>query len=297
MRITNNIILRNSLAGLQRNSESVQKAQGQISSGLKLEKSSDDPTATSQVMFSSSSLRAIDQYKRNIDSASSRADAEGSALDRINDLMTRAKELAMTAGTDTVTAEQRVTAGKEMEQIFQSAVGIANTKFGEEYLFGGDNATTKPFSAFGTGATLAFTSSNPAGTRSVEIAAGQSVTAAHDGQQAFLDSGVLQSLKDLAVGMASGTKDGVMAAMPQLDTAFASTQQLIGESGARSNALQIAGQNLTALKLNLTTYRSSLQDVDIEEAVTAMVTKQTAYQAAMMATSKVLGMTLTDYLR
>ena len=72
---------------------------------------------------------------------------------------------------------------------------------------------------------------------------------------------------------------------------------ILGETGARSNALQIAGQNLTALKLNLTTYRSSLQDVDIEEAVTSMVTKQTAYQAAMMATSKVLGMTLTDYLR
>ncbi len=297
MRITNNIILRNSLAGLQSNSAAVQKAQGQIASGLKLEKSSDDPTAASQVMFSSSSLRAIDQYKRNIDSASSRADAEGSALDRINDLMTRAKELAMTAGTDTVTPEQRITAGKEMEQIFQSAVGIANTKFGEEYLFGGDNATTKPFDTTGTGATLDFTNSTPAGTRAVEIAAGQTVTATHDGKQAFLDSGVLQSLKDLAVGMASGNKDDVVAAMPKLDTAFASTQQLIGESGARSNALQIAGQNLTALKLNLTTYRSSLQDVDIEAAVTTMVTKQTAYQAAMMATSKVLGMTLTDYLR
>jgi flagellar hook-associated protein 3 FlgL len=297
MRITNNMILRNSLAGIQSNSSAVQKVQGQISSGLKLSTSSDDPTGVSQVMVSSSSLRAIDQYKRNIDNASSRSDAEGAALDRLNDLLTRAKELAVSAATDTATPEGRKIASKEMEQIFQSAVSIGNTKFGDEYLFGGDNATTKPFTTSGTGATLAFADSAPSGTRSVEVSAGQTVVSAHDGQQAFLDSGVLQALKDLTVGLASGNRDGVTAAMPAIDRAFMSTQQLIGESGARSNSLQVAAQNLTALKLNLTTYRSSLQDVDIEEAVTTLVTKQTAYQAAMMATSKVLGMTLTDYLR
>jgi flagellin-like hook-associated protein FlgL len=37
--------------------------------------------------------------------------------------------------------------------------------------------------------------------------------------------------------------------------------------------------------------------VDQEKAITDLVTRQTAYQSAMLATSRVLGMTLTDYLK
>ena len=36
---------------------------------------------------------------------------------------------------------------------------------------------------------------------------------------------------------------------------------------------------------------------DFEQAVTELVGRQTAYQAAMLATSRVMGMNLTDYLR
>ncbi len=297
MRITNNIALRNSLAGLKTNSDAVQKAQGQISSGLKLQTSSDDPTGASQVMLSSSALRAIDQYKRNIDNASARSDAEGSALDRLTDLMTRARELGVAAASDTVSPNGRIVISREMEQIFQAAVTIGNTKFGEEYLFGGDNAMVPPFATTGTGATLDFTNSNPTGVRSLEITAGQSIVTNHDGKQTFLDSGLLQSLKAMTVGLASGSVSAASAALPAIDSAFSRTQQLVGESGARSNALQISAQHLAVLKLDLASYRSSIQDVDIEAAVTAMVTKQTAYQAAMLATSKILSVSLADFLR
>jgi flagellar hook-associated protein 3 FlgL len=47
----------------------------------------------------------------------------------------------------------------------------------------------------------------------------------------------------------------------------------------------------------LTTFRSDLQEVDLEAAMTQLVTRQTAYQSAMLATSKVLSLSLADYLR
>jgi flagellar hook-associated protein 3 FlgL len=297
MRITNNMVLRNSLSGLQTNQAAVQKLQAQIASGVTISTASDDPTAASQVMGASSSLGAIDQYKRNIDSATARSASEESALNQINDLMTRAKELAVSAGSDTMTPEGRKTSSAEMEQIVQSAVAIGNTQFGGEYIFGGDNSTAAPFATTGTGATLNFTSTSPSGTRSVQISAGQNLVPTHDGQQAFVDSGIFASLRDMSVAMNSGSQSAVTSSMPSLDTAFTGLQQLIGESGARTNSLQVATQNLSALKINLTTYKSSLQEIDIESAVTQLVQKQTSYQAAMMATSKVLGMTLADYLK
>jgi hypothetical protein len=43
------------------------------------------------------SLRALEQYRRNVDSATSRADAEGGVSDRLTPTLVRAKELARRA--------------------------------------------------------------------------------------------------------------------------------------------------------------------------------------------------------
>ena len=48
---------------------------------------------------------------------------------------------------------------------------------------------------------------------------------------------------------------------------------------------------------NVSNLKSKTEDVDLESAITELMTRQTAYQAAMLATSKVLGTSLTDYLR
>ena len=48
---------------------------------------------------------------------------------------------------------------------------------------------------------------------------------------------------------------------------------------------------------NVSNFKSKTEDVDLESAITELMTRQTAYQAAMLATSKVLGTSLTDYLR
>jgi flagellar hook-associated protein 3 FlgL len=297
MRITNNIVLRNSLAGLQANSSAVQKLQVQLSTGLKIQTASDDPTAASEVMTSSGSLLAVEQYKRNISNAQARGATEGSTLDRLTELLARAREITVGQATATANATTRQTAAAEMGQLFDSAINLSSSKFGNEYLFGGETVTQQPFASTGSGATLDYTTTTPIGTRPTAISAGQSLTATHDGQQVFETSGVLTALRDAVRGLASGNQTSVAHSLTDLDTAFNNVQVLIGENGARMNALDITTQNLDALKSNLTTYRSSLQDIDVEAAVTALVTKQTAYQAAMMATSKVLGMTLADYLR
>ena len=297
MRITNNMVLRNSLAGLQNNRSDIQRLQTQITSGVGLTIASDDPTGADQVMTSSSSISAIDQYKRNIDSATARNNVEDSGLARVTDLLTRAREVMVSQNTATATAATRTTASKELEEIFNSVVAIGNSKVGDTYLFGGDNATATPFATTGTGATLDFTTTTPVGTQSTQVGNGQSLVPTHDGNTAFINSGVLTSLRDAARALANNDTTAGAAAMDSMDGAFQQVQVLAGETGAKRNSLDIASQNLSALKSNLTTFRSSLQDVDIEAAVTTLVTKQTAYQAAMMATSKVLGMSLTDYLR
>jgi hypothetical protein len=169
MRITNSISLHNALAQLSTNRTAIDDLQSQISSGLRIQKNSDDPTAAHEVMRASSSLASLDQYKSNIDSLNARNSVEGSSMDQLTNIMARAKELMVGQATGTATPATRATAAAEMEQLFRSAVQIGGTQFNGEYMFGGDTSTTVPFTATGSGATLDFTTTTPSGSRSVAI--------------------------------------------------------------------------------------------------------------------------------
>ena len=147
MRITNNMISRNSLAGLQRALKQVDEAQNRATTGLRVEKASDDPSAASSIMASGSSIRAIDQYKRNINSARARLDREESILGSVTQMLERAKELGIAQGSSTADAQSRLTAKAEVDQLIQTVVQLGNTQHQGEYLFGGDQSTTPPFTS------------------------------------------------------------------------------------------------------------------------------------------------------
>ena len=60
--------------------------------------------------------------------------------------------------------------------------------------------------------------------------------------------------------------------------------------------MQDARTGLDTLEFDLTVYRSDLRDTEVDKAMVELVGKQTLYQAAMSATSRILGLTLTNYL-
>jgi flagellar hook-associated protein 3 FlgL len=297
------MLLSQQMAGNQANMAALMKAQEQLTTGKRLVRASDDPVASLQVMSTNTSLRALDQYKSTVQQASSRIATEDGALSQLSDLLTRVKQLAVSQAGDTATVSTRAVANQEVGQIFQQIIALANTRFGNEYLFGGDQSTTAPFAVTGTtGATLDFSNvTGASGQRSVQIADGQTFAATHDGKQIFADSGVLAAVRDLsrALDPASPTygNGGIASAMTSIDSALDSVQTLIGDTGARANALDSAGQNIDSLKTNLSTLKSNLQDVDMETAMTELTSRQLAYQAALVATSKLDSFNLTDYLR
>ena len=109
-------------------------------------------------------------------------------------------------------------------------------------------------------------------------------------------TGAIAALQSLRDALAAGDRDAVAAAAGDLATAFDAVQAVIGDVGARSNRLALASSNVEALEFNLKTLRSDLAEVDLEEALTDLVSRQTTLQAAMAAASRMLSTTLADYL-
>ncbi|MCX5767544.1 MAG: flagellar hook-associated protein FlgL [Gemmatimonadetes bacterium] len=299
MRITNNLATQLAISNFTTVRAQLDAAQSKVTTGHSFEKASQDPTAAASVMQSESQLSALTQYTRNVGTAQRRVSAEDSALSQLNDLLTRAKELAMSQATDTATPQTRAAAGAEVNQLLAQAVAISNTKDGDEFLFGGNNSTVAPYTANTAGAAYTFSvNAASGGARQIEINRGQRIDSAHDGAQVFGDanSGILKTLQDLAGALNGGTRDTVAATLTTIDTSMSQIQSLIGETGARANTLDITKSNITALSNQLKAFKSDIQDVDLETAMTELVSRQTAYQAALSATSRVLNLSITSYL-
>lgn len=297
MRITNSIIQQTSLSNVQKGLRELYRAQEQVSTGKKIRIASDDPVGASTSMTTRSSIRALEQYRRGIQAATARASAEEGVLDQITDVLSRAKELGVAFGSDTVNADQRRQAAIEVDELLKQVVSLGNTKFNDAYLFAGTGPNVAPYATIVTGGNIDFSTTSPAGTLQIEVSATHSVPGNHNGTEVFEDTGVLTSLRELSTALRSGDREAVIAAAASVDGAFDQIQSLIGEVGARVSSLQVTDANLNALDAGLQVLKSDVEDVEIEKAITELMGRQTSYQAALMSTSRIMGMTLADYLR
>lgn len=297
MRITNTMLQQATLNQVQQNMQRVADAQRKVSSGLRLQKASDDPTAAAGSMRTRVALRGVEQYRRNADLAVSRATREEDVLLQITEVLTRAKVLATSQSSETATSESRAHSKAEADQLFRQLVDLANTRFEDGHLFGGSNSGVQPYTVDESNPVLGFVSANVTGEHRVEIAEQRYLPTNHNAVELFEDTGVLQAVRDLATGLHDNDFAAVGAALTRIDTAFSGVQSAIGDIGARVAQLDLAKSSLAIVEVGLQDFRAGLEEVDFEVAATELVNRQTALQAAMLATSKVMNLSLADYLR
>ncbi len=303
MRVTNQTILKNSIGRLQQNLQSVERAREDIASGLRLRKMSQDPSSGAEVVRVGSSMRAIEQFRRNIRLGVVRAETEERALDSLTNSLGRGLELAISQASATATPETRVAVKAEVDALIGFAVGLANSRVGDQYVFAGTRGGEAPFqnppTAAGDFRALQDTGGNlmnPSGAIPIEIGDGRYMVPNHDGTQAFLDTNALGALRELSVALGANDVPGIRASIDSLRNSASDVQELIGRQGARANELIMAETSLGDLELTLSAFRSELRDTEIDKAMVELVGRQTMYQAAMSATSRVLGLSLANYL-
>lgn len=290
MRITSGILESNVLRNLQQNLSALSRTQTELSSGQKIQTMSDDPVLATQVVQIDAGLRAQEQYRRNITATRAKSDAEEAVLNQVNDLLTRAKELAIQEGSSTASPATHVAAGAEVTQIINQVIQLGNTRVGNQYIFGGYQTGTAPFSSAGV-------YGGDAGQPQAEIGDGYFVTTNVDGSTLMMSSGVLSGLQNLQTQLQTGTTATIASSATQLDAGLTSTQTLLSGNGARAAQLQTATQNIDALSSSMTIRRSSYADVDVAAAMVHYATLQSSYQAALQTASRILTTNLTEYMK
>jgi flagellar hook-associated protein 3 len=118
-----------------------------MSSQKNINKPSDDPIGMSRVMKYRETQAAVGNYTSNVESAEAWITMSESKLTSVNDLLVRAKEIALAQSSGTATSATRQQAAVEVEQIFDEIKSLANSKYSDRYLFAGSRMSQEPFSS------------------------------------------------------------------------------------------------------------------------------------------------------
>jgi flagellar hook-associated protein 3 FlgL len=292
MRVTQSQIYGRLAADLQKALRSTTEAQRQVATGQRFEQISGDPIAGMDALRARAGMRAVSQYRRNLGEVRTRMDTQESTISQVIDVLDNARSIAMQQGSATATSATRLSAVNELTRAMEQVTNLGNVKIGTEFIFGGNQSTTRPFTFNGTTITYA----GDTAVRQAEIAEGYVIDASNNGNQLLVATGVAQGLADLRTALANDDPPAIIAADNALKSAFDNISSLLGVVGARQRALDDVGTALAASDVLLEQRESDAITIDIEKATVNLAESQQALQSALLAASKVISTNLTAYL-
>src|SRR5690349_6303010 len=107
MRVTDQMTFEAMKTGVGRARAEVLAAQRRASTGLRVEKPSDDPQAAAAARREQSLARRAESWSRSAGTATTTLQASDAALDDVGQIFARAEELAVQGANDTLDAPQR----------------------------------------------------------------------------------------------------------------------------------------------------------------------------------------------
>jgi flagellar hook-associated protein 3 FlgL len=296
MRVTFDMTMRNGVHDILRASEALLRAQREVSSGRRVHVPSDDPSAASRIIGEYGELRAIDSYARVTDSAESRLLVADSMLSDIIRRIEDAQTSAAAAANSFLTQTQRDALALELEGIRDAVLSAVNQQFKGTYIFSGTSATTAPYVKDAAGHVGAYQGNTER--QMLDVDRSRAVEVTFDGSSVVGDlfDGFQQLIDAVRAGNTSGPGFSVRDGMARLDEAFtrATTQQ--SRVGAALRAVAEQRTRLSDTKQASLARRSSLEDVNLAEAIARMRQAELAHQAAIGAVGVASRQSLLDYL-
>ncbi|SDB23318.1 flagellar hook-associated protein FlgL [Eubacterium oxidoreducens] len=138
MRITNNIIVKNSKYNINNNKVSVDKYNTQMSTQKKIARASEDPVVAIRSLRLADSLSEVNQYyEKNIPDAESWMSVTETALSNMKDILTDMYRQCVNGATDTLTADDREAIVTSLQALSEQFYAEGNTDYAGRTVFTG----------------------------------------------------------------------------------------------------------------------------------------------------------------
>lgn len=276
------------------------QTQLQVASGKRILSPKDDPVGAAYSLDLRTAISLTEQYQSNADRAQARLELQEGTLKGVDDLIPRIKELTVQGLNDTNSAGDRRAIAKELRQINDELMALANTKDSNgEFIFAGYDADGIPFANPADGI---FSYSGDAGSRTLQISATRQIQDRENGFDVFMDIETSVGGKRNLFETVHGIIAGLEADAP--DSAYLDDINLVQEhiadarttGGARLNSIdQQKGVNDQFI-LTMKSALSETEDLDLAEALSRFEQELVALQAAQQTFNMVQGLSLFQYL-
>lgn len=303
MRITANMSAENSLYNIQKGRARLDKLQESIASGQNVNRPSDDPVSNRVLMDIGDKLKAIDQHSSNINKATSWLKFTNTALEGISEVVRQAKKLAGTITSGSSDATIRQSAHDQLVDFKKQVVDMANTQFGDQYIFAGADNTTPPFNYAdntyaGDGTQLTIEIAQNA-TQALNVT-GDRLLKGVGANPSYGSTDILKVFDDLIAAVGDNvTPSNVNAiSLAATDLESGAKQLNIATSDILSRMTRL--DNMDKLNVNnkntLLFITTSIQEVDYAKLGVQMNSQKLAFEAALSSTAKLTQLSLLDYM-
>jgi len=109
--------------------------------------------------------------------------------------------------------------------------------------------------------------------------------------------GIFNSLLDLKGYLENNDVEGIERSITKMDTHFEHIVGIVSDIGYKEQSLDIKEKIISDLGLGYQENRSRIEDADIFEAISSLQANETAYQASLASSSRIMRLSLVDYLK
>jgi flagellin len=266
MRINHNISSMMTQGALYKVSTDMGKSIEKLSTGLRINRASDDAAGLAISEKLRSQVQGTAQAQRNaMDGIAAMNIAEGAAGE-ISDILQRMRELAIQSSNDTLTDNERTYTNQEFAALTQEIDRISNvTNYNGQKLISGVSGGAR-FGAGSVGSALWVDANSTVGTDSITVT---------------IDT--LSSSTSNGIGVSSlslSSQSQAVAAIATLDFAINSVNSMRANIGAFVNRLEHAVNNLLVAQTNQQAAESQIRDVDFATETSRFTRSQILTQSA-----------------
>jgi flagellar hook-associated protein 3 FlgL len=148
-RVTENSSLKAINYSMNRAKGKLESLQLKGSNLKRISKPSDDPVGNVQLMQYRTLNKDIRQYKSNAEQAVTNLEFTEQALGDLAEVVSKAKQIALSQSSDIYNPEVRKSVAKEVDQLLKMSLSIANRRKGSKYIFAGYKTLTTPYESTG----------------------------------------------------------------------------------------------------------------------------------------------------
>ncbi|SHH56371.1 flagellar hook-associated protein FlgL [Desulfofustis glycolicus] len=333
MKVTENSTYRLMNTNLNRITNNLQDLRNQGATGLKLNEPSDDPSSIRPVLTTRTQIRHTERYLETMGVTLDKMQATDGHLEHVENIMQRAKEIALNAVNGAMSESDLQTLADEVVQLREELLDSANAMIDGKYIFSGFAENTKPFvenPAYdpalydpADSTTWRYLYQGDANPTELEITPGELLEVNLTGNNLFLgvsDANWVDAATPAAGQPEPGRVDlfsvltrleeairanniddplgeggGIQNNIENLEIAADQERRLRSRLGNRATRVESAIAHQETVLVDLEQILSRYQDADAIATFNEIVKQETAFQAALNVTSRVSKISILDY--